>query len=171
MKTLEELMMVAQNKPNKTIALACPEDHEVLQAVKEAVNLNLCDFVLFGDKNKIKNITKEINFNLDNCKIVDINDKESACFEAVKHVSSGQSEVLMKGLVDTAVILKKVLDKEFGLRTENILSHVMVIQLPKFNRLIFLSDGAMNINPNIDQLKQIMINAVNLARGLSINRP
>lgn len=171
MKTLDELMMVAQNKPNKTVALACPEDHEVMLAVKEAIRLNLCDFILFGDENKIKYFAKELDFDLSQCQIVNIIDKEEATFEAVKCVSSKKADVLMKGLVDTAIIMKKVLDKEYGLRTDNILSHVMVIQLPKFNRLIFLSDGAMNISPTIEQLKQITVNAVNLARALSISRP
>ncbi|HEY8364816.1 MAG TPA: bifunctional enoyl-CoA hydratase/phosphate acetyltransferase [Haloplasmataceae bacterium] len=171
MKTLQEIMMVAQNKPNKTIALACPEDHEVLQAVDEATRLNLCDFVLFGDEAKTKTIAEEMNINLDKCQFVNVLDKETACFEAVKYVSQGHADVLMKGLVDTAVIMKKVLDKDYGLRTDNIISHVMVIQLPKFDRLIFLSDGAMNIDPTIEQLKQITINAVKLARSLSINRP
>lgn len=171
MKTLQEIIMVAQNRPNKTIALACPEDHEVLQAVWEAVKLNLCDFILFGDTDKIESIAKEMNFTLDHCKLVKCKDKEAACLEAVKSVSSGESNVLMKGLVDTAVILKKVLDKEIGLRTDNILSHVMVMQLPKFERLIFLSDGAMNIDPTVEQLKKITINAVRLARALSISRP
>ncbi len=172
MKTLKEMIMVAQNRPNKTIALACPEDHEVLQAVNEAVNLNLCDFILFGDETKINHIANEMNFTLKNCKVINALEKEGACIEAVKSVSSGQADVLMKGLVDTAIIMKKVLDKEVGLRTDSIISHVMVMQLPKFNdRLIFLSDGAMNIDPSVDDLKQITINAVNLARSLSISRP
>lgn len=171
MKTLQELMMVAQNQPNKKVALACPEDHEVMIAVKEAIKLNLCEFILFGDEYKIKNIANELGFDLQKCKIVDIKDKEAACFEAVKCVSNKEADVLMKGLVDTSVIMKKVLDKEHGLRTDNIISHVMVIQLPKFNRLIFLSDGAMNISPTVEQLKQITVNAVNLARALSISRP
>lgn len=171
MKTLKEIIMVAQNRPNKTIALACPEDHEVLHAVEEAVNLNLCDFILFGDEAKINTIADEMNFSLNHCQIINIIDREQACLEAVKSVSSGQADVVMKGLVDTAIIMKKVLDKEIGLRTDNIISHVMVMQLPKFDRLIFLSDGAMNIDPTVDQLKKITINAVNLARALSISRP
>ncbi len=171
MKTLSEMMMVAQNRPNKRIALACPDDHEVMQAVKDAVDLSLCDFILFGDELRINKIAGEINFSLNNCEIVNIYDREKACYEAVKAVSTGQANVLMKGLVDTSIIMKKVLDKEIGLRTDKIISHVMVIQLPKFERLIFLSDGAMNIDPTVEQLKQITINAVNLARSLSISRP
>ncbi len=171
MKTLKEIIMVAQNRPNKTISLACPEDHEVLKAVSEAVNLNLCDFILFGDEAKIKNIANENNLILNHCQIVNVPDKETACFQAVKAVYDGKAAVLMKGLVDTAIIMKKVLDKDIGLRTDNIISHVMVIQLPKFDRLIFLSDGAMNIDPTVDQLKKITVNAVNLARSLSISRP
>jgi phosphate butyryltransferase len=77
----------------------------------------------------------------------------------------------MKGLVDTSIILKEVLNRDYGLRTDNILSHVMICELPKFDRLIFLSDGAMNIDPTIEQLKQITLNAVSLARSLNISRP
>lgn len=172
MKTLKEVVKNAQSRPNKTIALACPEDHEVLEAVNEAKNLNLCDFILFGDESKIKHILSEMpDLDLSDCKIVNLETKEEACMEAVKYVSSGKADVLMKGLVDTAVILKKVLDKEYGLRTNSILSHVMIVDLPKFDRLIYLSDGAMNINPTVEQLKQITINAVSLARSLNVSRP
>jgi phosphate butyryltransferase len=172
LKTLNELIKYAQNKPNKTIAVACPEDHEVLEAVKEATLLNLCDFILFGNEEKIKYLSKTIaNFDLGNYKIVNTKDSETACMEAVKCVSKGEANVVMKGLVDTAVILKKVLDKDYGLRTDSILSHVMLIELPKFERIIFLSDGAMNIDPDVNQLKLITINAVSLARALYISRP
>lgn len=172
MKSLEELKKQAQSRPNKTIALACPEDHEVLSAVSEARQLNLCDFILFGDEQKIKTIASEMpEVNLEGVQIVHTKDQETACMEAVKSVSTKKADVLMKGLVDTAVILKKVLDKDYGLRTESNLNHVMLIDLPKFDRLIFLSDGAMNIDPTPEQLKQITVNTVALARSLNISRP
>jgi len=171
MKSLDEIMLCAQTRPNKTIAVACAEDHEVLQAVSDAVKLNLAHFILFGDEIKMRNIAQEMNFDFVNCQLVNVPDKEQACLEAVKSVSSGSADVLMKGIVDTAIIMKKVLDKEVGLRTDNLISHVMVIQLPKFDRLIFLSDGAMNIDPSIDDLKKITKNAVKLAHNIGISRP
>jgi phosphate butyryltransferase len=172
MKTLEQMKKFAQNKPNKTIALACPEDTEVLSAVYEARLLNLCDFILFGDEIAIKQKMDALpNFIHEGCQVVDIKGKEAACAEAVKAVSSGRADVLMKGLVDTAILLKEVLNAEYGLRSDSILSHVMLVELPGFDRLIFLSDGAMNIDPSVEQLKQITLNAVALARSLAISRP
>ncbi|ERJ11623.1 phosphate acyltransferase [Haloplasma contractile] len=172
MKTLEEVKKLAGTRPNKTVAIACPEDHEVLEAISEASNLDLCNFILFGDQNEIKLVADEVEgFKLGAYKVIHCDTKEDACMKAVKAVSSGDADVLMKGLVDTSVILKKVLDREFGLRTGNVLSHVMIIDLPKFNRLLFLSDGAMNITPTVEQLKQITTSTVTLARSLQITRP
>jgi phosphate butyryltransferase len=111
------------------------------------------------------------NFIHDGCQIVDIKGKEAACAEAVKAVSSGRADVLMKGLVDTAIILKEVLNAEYGLRSDSILSHVMLVELPGFDRLIFLSDGAMNIDPSVEELKHILNNAVLLAKALHVSRP
>ena len=172
LKTINEVIQFAQQRPNKTIAVACPDDFEVLEAVAAAKNLNLCDFILFGRENQIRQIGKTVpGLNLDELKIVNVEDPTEACMEAVKSVSSKEADVLMKGLVDTAVILKQVLNKEYGLRTESILSHVMIMELPKFDRLIFLSDGAMNINPTVEELKSITLNAVSLARSLDIECP
>lgn len=172
MRSLKELINNAQDRPNRTVALACPEDHEVLLSVFAARKLNLCDFILFGNESKILEIVEEMKEELDSgISIVNVEDNQLACAEAVKAVSNNQANVLMKGLVDTSVILKEVLNKEYGLRTNMILSHVMLCELPKFDRLIFLTDGAMNIDPDSNQLKQITINAIDLARSLGIKKP
>lgn len=130
-KSFKELIELAQSKGTKKIAVAVAEDHEVLEAVKLAMDLKLVEPILVGDEDKIKEIGKEIDFNFENAKIVDEKDPVLAAREATRLVSSGECHILMKGLVPTATIMKQVLDKEIGLRTEKIISHVAVFHVKK----------------------------------------
>lgn len=172
MKTLNQLIDFATELPKKTIAVACPEDSAVLEAILAAYQLHLCDFQLFGNENLIMQKIKENNLSLsDEIKIFHSVDKVEACRKTVQAVSSGKAHVVMKGLVDTSIILKEVLNRDYGLRSDSILSHVMLIELPKLKRVILMSDGAMNIDPDINQLKQITINAINLSKSIGFKNP
>jgi len=86
-------------------------------------------------------------------------------------VSSGKADILMKGLVDTAIILKAVLDKEIGLRTGNILSHAAVFESDRYHKLFIITDAAMNIAPSASEKKQIIENTLPLCRSLNIENP
>jgi len=154
------------------VAVACPEDEEVLSAIFEAYELGFCTFHLFGDIARIKQLMKEMNKEIP-AKFVMVEAKEPvlACQLAVKAISEGHADILMKGLVDTGVIMKEVLNKEYGIRTDQIISHVMICELPRLNRLILLSDAAMIIDPTIPQMKAITMNAVSLAKKIGIIHP
>jgi phosphate butyryltransferase len=89
----------------------------------------------------------------------------------VELVSSGNADMVMKGLVDTATFLRAVLDKEKGLRTGKILSHVAVFDVPALQRIIVLTDAAMNIAPDLMTKKQILENAVGIAKSIGIDTP
>jgi phosphate butyryltransferase len=89
----------------------------------------------------------------------------------VKLVAEGEAQVVMKGLIDTSVLLKAVLDKEFGLRTENVLSHVAVADVGDFDRLFYITDAAMNIAPDVTAKKQIIENVVQVANALGNFNP
>lgn len=172
MKTLNQLIDFATVLPKKTIAVACPEDYEVLEAILTAYQMHLCNFHLFGNENLIMQMIKENKLSLpDEIKIFHAEDKVDACRKAVQAVSSGKANVVMKGLVDTSIILKEVLNRDYGLRSDSILSHVMLIELPKLKRVILMSDGAMNIDPDVNQLKQITINAINLSKSIGFQNP
>lgn len=172
MKSLKELLKFKATSLEVKVAVACPEDEEVLNAILEAYELGLCSFSLVGNLNQVNQIIKDMGKELPKeFKLIDVKEPDQACQLAVKEVSEGNAQVLMKGLVDTSVILKAVLNKEYGLRTNNVLSHVIVCELPYLKRLIFLSDAAMIIDPSIPQLKEITINAVSLAKSLGIEKP
>lgn len=170
-KSLKDLLELAKQRGPKKISVAMAQDHEVLSAVKHATEMGIADPILVGDKEKIIEISKEINFDLTNIEIIDEKDGTLACRIATELVSSGKAHVLMKGLIDTGVIMKQVLDSEIGLRTGNVISHVAVFDVPTYHKIFLVTDAAMNIAPDLQQKKEILENAVVLAKSLDIDCP
>ncbi|MDE3839523.1 phosphate butyryltransferase [Bacillus methanolicus] len=171
---LDTLIEKATQSENQTVAVAAAEDEEVIEAVSMALKQNLADFLLFGDKEKILKIMNEKYSGMEkneNLKIIHTNTNELAAEHAVKAVKLNEANVLMKGNIPTAAILKAVLNKEFGLRTGNVLSHVAVFEVPGFERYTIVTDAAMNIAPDLEQKAQIINNAVNVAKGIGIEMP
>lgn len=170
-KTIEGLLEKARQIDTKTLVVACAADKHVLEAVELARKDNIIKGILVGDVFLIKKILTELDINLDNYKYVDILDKTEACLESVKLVNTDESYFLMKGLVESSIILKAALNKEFGLRTNNRISHVSVLEVSSHPKLIFMSDGAMNIKPNLDEKRQIIENSVVIAHALGLTVP
>lgn len=170
-KSFKDLMNMAKAKGTQKLAVADAQDHEVLTAVKNAVEAGIIFPILIGDEKKIKEIAKEIDFDLSKAEVINEPDGVKACEVAVKKVSSGEASVLMKGLIDTGIIMKAVLNKEWGLRTGRTISHVALLQVPTYHKLLFLTDGAMNVAPTQAQKKDIVHNAIDLARSLDIKQP
>lgn len=159
----------SNRKPIVSVAVAA--DEEVLNAVKMAIQENLVEAILVGNKNAILELADDMSFDLTHCTLVDEVDPVLACEKAVKLVSSKQADFLMKGLVDTSVLLKAVLNKDWGLRTDHVLSHVALFSMPNEDRFYALTDGAMNIAPDLDQKRQIIENAVHVMHKLGIEKP
>ncbi|MFC6293360.1 phosphotransacetylase [Macrococcus epidermidis] len=90
---------------------------------------------------------------------------------AVEMAATGDAQVLMKGMVQTRTVLKEVLQKEYNLRGQSVLSHVALVDLPGNNRQLLLTDAAMNITPTSEQLKQIADNAIDVAHRIGISQP
>ncbi|MEI6857380.1 phosphate butyryltransferase [Psychrilyobacter sp.] len=172
MKSFEEILFKAQQQgKKKVISVAVAQDREVLLSVEEARKKGVVDGILVGDSAKIKKIADELKIDLSNYKIIDKKDDVEAARQAVIEVSSGRADMLMKGLVDTSVVLKAALDKEIGLRGDGILSHVAVFEIENYDRLFFITDAAMNIAPNLETKKKIIDNSVKVARALEIEMP
>ena len=170
-KSFKALLELAKERGPKIVAVAVAQDKEVLSAVKKANNLGIAIPILVGNKDKIVSISKEIDFDLKDIQIIHEEDGAMACRIATELVSSGKAHVLMKGLIDTGVIMKQVLDAEIGLRTGNVISHVAVFDVPTYHKIFFVTDAAMNIAPNLQEKKEIIENAVVLAKALDIETP
>lgn len=170
MNSFKEMYDVAKNLKSKIVAVAQAADEDVLMAVKDASEKGIIKSILVGDKSKIEKIATSISMPLKEHEIIDAKDSQEACRIAVKLVSDGKSDMLMKGLVQTSEILKVVLDKEIGLRSGRILSHVAIFESP-YDRLILLSDAAMNISPDLKAKIDIIYNASDVAKKIGINIP
>jgi phosphate butyryltransferase len=165
-----EIVKHARERSPKTIAVAVAQDAEVLTAVTKAQERGIAKAVLVGDKQGIQGIAKEIGLDIKGFEIIDEPDKSEACRKAVELVSSGRADIVMKGIIDTSVILKAVLSDE-RLRGDNILSHIGVAEVKGYQRLFIFSDPGMNIAPDLLQKVQIIENSVQLAKALDNDNP
>lgn len=169
-KKLDDIFNELKSCDKKAVlSVAAAHDEEVLLAVKDACEMDIIKAILIGEEDKIRKIASEINFNLDNVEVIDESDLKLCAEKAVKLVSSGKADYVMKGLLDTSIILKEVLNKEYGLRTDSLLSHVMIYEVPSYHKLLILTDGGMNIDPDVSQKKKIADNAIKATKSLGIN--
>lgn len=165
---LNEILDQLKGDNKVVLSVASAQDKEVLLAVKDACEKEIIVPILVGDSKKINSIAKEIDFELGDIKIIHSETIEEDAEIAVKLVSNKEANFVMKGLLDTSVLLKAVLNKEYGLRTDSLLSHVMIYQLNNYDKLLLLTDGGMNIYPDYDQKEKIVKNAVQAAKSLGI---
>lgn len=170
-KTFEEVLSKVKQGKMRTVAVAVAQDEPVLEAVKAAKEQGIANAILVGDERAIKEIAKQINMDLEGLEIVHEEDSVKAALKAVELVSTGKADMVMKGLIDTANFLRAVLNKEIGLRTGKLMSHVAVFEIPKYDRLIFMTDAAFNMYPDIKAKIDIINNAVFVAKAIGVDIP
>ncbi len=169
--SFDQLISIVKNKERKKLAIASAEGEEIIEAVKRATEEEIISAVLIGDQAKITELCKKKNLDLNQVEIVNVPNFELTAGVAVETVKLGKAEMLMKGKVGTSTLLKAVLDKENGLRTGALLSHVSVIEVEAYHKLMLVTDGGMNIKPDIKQKADILKNAVEVAKKLGIEKP
>ncbi|WP_312258302.1 bifunctional enoyl-CoA hydratase/phosphate acetyltransferase [Romboutsia ilealis] len=168
-KELKDILDILKGEEKVILSVAAAEEKEVLQAVKDAVENQIIEPILVGDKDKIKLISEEIKFDLTGIKILNSNSIEESARIAVELVSTKNADFVMKGILDTSVLLKSVLNKDYGLRTDSLLSHVVAYQIENYHKLLLLTDGGMNISPNYEQKEMILKNAIQAAKALGLD--
>jgi len=168
---LSELKGLAANKPRKRLALAAANDEQALSAVIRAWKDNFIDPILIGDKDIIRCICDANRWDISGVTVVDEPDKNLAAEEAVKMCSSKRAELIMKGTVGTSTLLHAVLNKEWGLRTGKLLSHIALFEVETYFKLIAITDVAMNIAPKLHEKISIVNNSVECLNNLGIIKP
>jgi len=171
LKTFEEVIERACHYGPKRLSVAVSQAEDVMTAVEQARQKGMINGILVGDKEQTISVCKNLKIDLNNYEIIDQKDKTEAARIAVSLVSEKKAELLMKGMLGTARILKALLDKEIGLRTNRLLSHAYVLKLEHYDRLLTMTDGAMNIAPNLEQKVQIIQNVIDFCRSLEIEQP
>lgn len=168
MKNFSQLLELARAKKPQRVVLVGSHDAEGIKALKLAAIEGIATPVFVGDNDKTKSLLAREG--LTDSVIQAVSD-EDACERGVKLVSSGQADVVMKGLVKTSALLKAVLNKDWGLRSSSVLSHIAALEVPALERLVFLTDGGMVIRPDLAKKVALIENAVNFLRTIGYSRP
>jgi phosphate butyryltransferase len=171
LKKLEDLRGIVANEPIKKLVLAAAQDQHSLSAVLRAWKDGIIEPILVGDKEAIQNISAANGYDISGLRIIHEPNTDMAVEMAVKIASSKQADVLMKGKIGTSTLLKCVLNKEWGLRTGNLLSHIALFEVDTYHKLIAVTDVAMNIAPNLKDKIAIVNNSVSCLNKLGIAMP
>ncbi|MCK5113893.1 MAG: bifunctional enoyl-CoA hydratase/phosphate acetyltransferase [Phycisphaerae bacterium] len=171
MKNFDELLKAVESHPTRKVAIAVAEDSSVISAAMEARKNNIAECIFVGDQKKIAAIAKSLGASDKDLSIVHEPDPIAAVGKAVQLVANGKADILMKGYIHTDDFLRGVLDKTHGLRTGSIMSHVFVAEIRAWDRLIFITDAAMNIAPDLEQKAAIVMNAVYLSNIFGLEDP
>ena len=170
-KRLQELVDLARENPPTRVAVAAAAHKLVLQSVQRSLNQGFIVPLLVGREDDIRKQAAAIDWDLKDVQIVPTTTNKAAASAAVDLVRRGEAEVLMKGYLHTDEMLQAVLRHETGLRTDRLLSHVFIMEVPTYHKLLLITDAAININPEIVQKAAIAQNAVDLARKLGVEQP
>ncbi|MEB1806523.1 MAG: phosphate butyryltransferase [Bacillaceae bacterium] len=168
---LQNMLSRVADFPNKIVAVAAADDERMMIVVEEAVRLNLASFLLFGNEEKIRQLVEQRKINWQHVTIVSTDSVEKSAHEAVKAVRNGDADILMKGMVPTSILMKAVLNKDYGLRVGKLFSHVAAFDIPNYDKLLFITDSALNITPDLNQKVQIIENSVEVARKVGVQLP
>jgi phosphate butyryltransferase len=168
---LDELVELAKQRNKRRLIVAAAQDVHVLQAVCKAQAEKIVDPILVGDKSQIHKILKDLKTDPAKFELIDDPDAESACLKAVSLIKRGEAEILMKGLVPSAPFLKAILNKEDGIRKQEVLSHFALLEIPAYHKLIGITDAAINISPDLDEKISIIRNAIEVYHRLGIKEP
>lgn len=171
LKSLADLLELAKQKETRRLAVAAAADEPVLNAVKNATEQGIIVPVLVGNVANIKAIAEKIGFDISQVEMHEEPNPAKASVKAVELIRSGKADILMKGLVSTAPLLKAVLNKEAGLRKGATLSHFALIESPHYHKLIGVTDAAMNVAPEFKEKVDIINNAVDAMHGIGVENP
>ncbi len=169
LKNFDDLLNQAKSSGISRVSVAQAEDQEVLKAVKIAQDMGLIYPILVGDQRKIEENSRLVG--LTNFEVVDVKSSEDAALEAVKVVRRKDAKILMKGLVNTSVYLRAVLNKEYGLRTGRLLSLLAVYELPGYHKLLYCTDSGVNVSPSLAQKKDILTNTLLSLQSMGMSHP
>lgn len=167
----EQMLRTMKPEKMRMVSVANAIDVHVLRSLSTAHKMGFVNAILCGDTATIKSVANDNDIDISNFEIVHCDDELSAATMAVSLVRNGRADIVMKGLIHTADILRAVLNRENGIRGDGILSHVSVLYSPSLNRRLFLTDIAMVMYPDLEKKIQLINNAVNFAHHMGVKNP
>ncbi|MCU0287698.1 MAG: phosphate acyltransferase, partial [Acidobacteria bacterium] len=169
----KQLIEEAKKKEGIVVGVPSPGDESSIKTVIQARKENLANFILTGSKEKIMVLLEQYGGRPQDYEIISSQSEEESAAKIVELAHQGKVQVILKGFLPTASLMKPILDKEKGLRTGNLLSDILVVENPadNYKGLLGMTDGGLNILPNLEQKKQIVENAVKVFHKLGYEKP
>ena len=155
----------------KTVVVAGAHDSHALEAVLKAREDGTIDCALVGKKEEILSIANDIGYETDSMNIINADTDQDSSFRAVALIREEKGDILMKGNIDTNTLLKEVVSKETGIGKGGIMSHMCILQIPTYKKIVGFTDAGMVLYPNLDQKAGILNNALDLFRELGYEEP
>ncbi len=171
MKNFDALLKSVSSLPEKTVAVAAAHDAHTLEALHLAAAKAPMRFALIGDPGEIRRIADSIGFAIKDSDIIASPDDAESAKKAVELVREGGAQALMKGRLQTAALLKAVVDKETGIRTGGVMSHVAYMESPAYHKLFVVTDAGMLTHPDLAQKEQIARNAIGFLHAMGYEKP
>ena len=171
LRSLSDLKGIVAGKPVRKLVLAVAQDQNCLSAVLRAWKDGIIEPIFIGDRDGIHTICSEFGYDISGISIIHEPDIDGAVEKSVRMLNGKQADILMKGKVGTSKLLKAVLNREWGLRTGNLLSHIAIFEVATYHKLIAVTDVAMNIAPNLKDKIAIVNNSVAFLNRLGYEMP
>jgi phosphate acetyltransferase/phosphate butyryltransferase len=163
-KLAKRFLDKCQKLPNVKVAAVYPLSKESLSGVVESALLDLIDPLIIGPKEKLEEIAKTCDLDLSPYEIIDVANSRLAVEKAIALVHEGRAQAIMKGDLHTDELMKGIVDKSAGLRTERRISHAFVMAMESYHKPFIITDAAININPDLLVKRDIIQNAIDLVR-------
>lgn len=170
-KDFDTVLKKIHEYPAQRISVASGTDVATLEAVCRARDENIASAVIVGDQKAIDESKEKAGLDLHDIEIIDVEDPVKAALRAVEEVSTGRAGIYMKGYIHSDDFLRTVIDRNVGIRTGHALNHVFILEATYLGRLLFITDGAMNIKPDLELKAKIISNTIALARVFEIEEP
>lgn len=170
-KSLQELTEAVKVKKPKTIAIAAAEDQDIMDILKNASEPKIADFILIGNAIRIREMLSINGLELKTIEVIDAANTEESAKKTVALAVEGKCDVVMKGNLQTATFLKAILNKDAGFRKGSLITQISVYDKFYGEGLQLLTDCAMTVSPNLEEKKEIIGNAVDLAMKLGYDKP
>ena len=165
------LLALAKTKPKLKTAIVSPDDADALAGSVIAAKHGLIEPILIGDKAMLETLAARLALDISGFEMIDEPDHTRAAARAVLLVHEKRADAVMKGNLHTDILLGEIIKREGGLRTSRRLSHVFVMDVPGFDRLLSITDAAINIAPDLKTKADIVQNAIELAHAMGLAEP
>ena len=169
--SFSQLKARLRDLPPRRAVVAAAHDEHTLQAVFAARRDGLIQPVLVGRREEILSIARALGEDLDPAQVADAGDDAQCAAKSVDLIRAGEGSMLIKGMLPTGTLLKAVVHRETGIRASQVMSHVAILDVPGYHKLLYVTDGGMVVAPDLEQKRHILRNALDFCRFLGYDRP